>query len=130
MQQESRKQERLTTNTSTGLQWLKENHATTSITWLPNLDLSRLSTQTKLYKGAQNENLVTDDMVCDPDISPDYSRHIELEDHDITWTTPHVDTPALECGGTDMHWDLRSGHNLQSHQTPQSWGRRKRGSVP
>jgi hypothetical protein len=102
MQQELRKQERLTTNTSTGLQWLKENYATASIACLPNLDLSRLSTQTKLYKGAQNENLVTDDMVCDPDISPDYSCPIELEDHDITSTSPHVDTPALECSGTDM----------------------------
>ena len=34
--------------------------------------------------------------------SPDYSRHIKLEDHDINISTPHVDTPTLECGGVDM----------------------------
>ena len=60
-----------------------------------------MSIQTKLYKGAQNENLVTDDMAGNAGTFPGIAS-IDLGDHDIT-TTPHVDTPVLECGGRDMH---------------------------
>lgn len=56
-----------------GRQEQKEKQATLVLPCLPNYALSRLSTQAKLYRGAQNEKYVNDVMSC----NPSYSRHTQ-----------------------------------------------------
>jgi hypothetical protein len=75
----------------------KENRATLVLPCLPNYALSRLSTQAKLFKGAQNENMSP--MSCRASQATRVTLNREIT---ISIGPPHVDTPTLDGGGVDM----------------------------